>query len=199
MTTHVTSAEMNVYARELRHLQRSQSEVDHPAETRLRAGMNDGPVLVRGVTPFTNGTVVATVPTVATGSTASIPMAQVATAPIDASGKFVLRANLTSGPLAQSIADGWLVVNIEARQGGASRKAVSSDFDEEYVNASGNAFSLAKLRAAPGSGHWLSMRCVRGPGLDKARYRVYTPDGDPDSCGLFSARINLRHELQYDR
>jgi hypothetical protein len=202
-TGHVTAAEMNAYARALKHLQGVQYRVNHPGETPLRPGMNEGPVLVSGVTPFTSGTVVATVQVAATKPIASIPLAQVATAPIDASGRFVLRANPTFGPLADAIrqGDGEVAVNIEARQGGASRKAVSVDFWEFFVGASGKPLSVAKFRAAPGSGHWLSMHCghrarQRRTGTDMSRYRVYAPDG---VCIMASATLNLRHQTQYDR
>ncbi len=202
---------MNAYARALKHLEGVQYRVNHPDETPLRPGMNEGPVLVSGVTPFTSGTVVATVPVAATKPiVASIPLARVATAPIDASGRFVLRANPTRGPLAGSIVNAiksnprwfgdWLSVNIEARQGGHSRKAVSRDSYEEYVEASGHPFSLAEFRAAPGSGHWVSDHC----GLRRPRAaagpvtKLYSPTS-VEYCTESSATINLKHESQYDR
>src|SRR4029077_192926 len=60
------------------------------------AAPNNGPVLADGVAPVTGGRVVATVMGDATRIGQRVRVTQVATAPIDASGKFILRPDPTS-------------------------------------------------------------------------------------------------------
>ena len=119
---------------------------------------NNGPVLAGGVAPVIGGTVVATVtPDLKLGQSA--PEILIATAPIDASGNFVLRPAPTSRPLAAAIVKaitkngGW--VNLDLNETGADRKTAVTGVARQYVDASGKPFSLAEFRAAPGSGHWI--------------------------------------------
>ena len=119
---------------------------------------NNGPVLADGVAPVIGGTVVATViPHLKLGQSA--PEIVIATAPIDASGNFVLRPAPASRALAAAIVkaitknNGW--VNLDLSETGADRKTAVTSFARQYVDASGKPFSLAEFRAAPGSGHWI--------------------------------------------
>jgi hypothetical protein len=126
------------------------------------AAPNDGPVLADGVAPVTGGRVVATVMGDATRIGQRVRVTQVATAPIDASGKFVLRPDPTSRPLALAIAkaitnnDSW--VNLDLSETGADGKMATTGIARQYVDASGKPFLLAEFRAAPGSGHWIGDR-----------------------------------------
>lgn len=134
-----------------------------PPATRGGAGSgstaaNNGPVLADGVAPVTGGTVVATViPHLKLGQSAREIM--IATAPIDASGNFVLRPAPASRALAAAIVkaitknSGW--VNLDLSETGADRKTAVTGFSRQYVDASGKPFSLAEFRAAPDSGHWI--------------------------------------------
>ena len=84
---------------------------------------------------------------------------QVATAPIDASGNFVLRPDPTSRSLARAIVEaitnnsGW--VNLDLVETGADGKTAITGIPRQYVDASGKPLSLAEFRAAPDSGHWV--------------------------------------------
>lgn len=130
-----------------------------PAAVTGGTAANEGPVLAGGVAPVTGGKVEATV----TGDTAAIGkrvrVTRVATAPIDASGRFVLRPDPTSPPLARAIAeaiaknDSW--VNLDLLETGADGKLAVTSISRQYVDPSGTPFSLAGFRAAPGSGHWI--------------------------------------------
>ena len=123
------------------------------------AGSNDGAVLAGGVAPVTGGRVVATVMGDATKIGQRVRITQVATAPIDTSGNFVLRPDPTARPLAAAIVkaittnNSW--VNLELTETGADGKAAITNVARQYVDASGKPFSLAEFRATPGSGHWI--------------------------------------------
>jgi hypothetical protein len=123
------------------------------------AARNDGPVLAGGVAPVTGGRVVATVTPDFGKVGKRVRMTQVATAPIDASGNFVLRPDPTSRPLAPAIVEAitnnssW--VNLQLFETGADRKMAITNITRQYVDASGKPLSLAEFRAAPGSGHWI--------------------------------------------
>ena len=123
------------------------------------AAPNEGPVLAGGVAPVTGGTVVATVTPHSGRVGERVRVIQVATAPIDASGNFVLRPDPTSRPLARAIVEaitnnsGW--VNLELVETGADGRVAITDFPRQYVDASGKPLSLAEFRAAPDSGHWI--------------------------------------------
>jgi hypothetical protein len=88
-----------------------------------------------------------------------VRMTQVATAPIDASGNFVLRPDPTSRALAPAIVEAirnngsW--VNLQLFETGPDGKMAITDITRQYVNASGKPLSLAEFRAAPSSGHWI--------------------------------------------
>jgi len=88
-----------------------------------------------------------------------LAVSQVATAPIDASGSFVLRPDPTSSPLARAIRkaiarnNSW--VNLDLYETGVDGKTATTSIARQYVDASGKPFSLAKFRSAPGSGHWI--------------------------------------------
>jgi hypothetical protein len=119
----------------------------------------EGPVLADGVAPVGGGTVVATMTPDLTRVGQSAPSIRIATAPIDASGKFVLRPDPASRPLARAIVKaittnhGW--VNFDLLENGADGKFAITGGSRQYVDASGNPFSLAEFRAAPRSGHWI--------------------------------------------
>jgi hypothetical protein len=123
------------------------------------AAATQGPVLAGGVAPVRGGTVVATVgPDLENVGDSGRPT-QVAAAPIDASGNFVLRPDPSSRPLARAIVkairtnNSW--VNLELLETGADGKTALTGFGRQYVDPSGKPFSLAEFRAAPGSGHWI--------------------------------------------
>jgi hypothetical protein len=101
------------------------------------AALNEGPVLAGGVAPVTGGRVVASVTPDSGKVGTRVRLTQIATAPIDASGNFVLRPDPTSRVLAPTIVE---AITSIARQ---------------YVDVSGKPLSLAEFRAAPGSGHWI--------------------------------------------
>jgi hypothetical protein len=88
-----------------------------------------------------------------------VRVTQVAAAPIDASGNFVLRPDPTSRPLARAIVkaittnNSW--VNLDLTETGADGKTAVTGIARQYVDASGKPLSLADFRAAPGSGHWI--------------------------------------------
>jgi hypothetical protein len=88
-----------------------------------------------------------------------VRMKPVATAPIDASGKFVLRPDPTSPALASAIVkaiannNSW--VNLQLLEFGADRKTALTNITRQYVDASGKPLSLAEFRSAPASGHWI--------------------------------------------
>jgi hypothetical protein len=121
--------------------------------------LNQGPVLARGVALVTGGRVVATVMPDSGKVGQRVRVIQVATAPIDGSGYFVLRPDPTSRPLAAAIVkaisrnNSW--VNLDLVETGADGKSAITSIPRQYVNASGTPFSLAEFRAAPGSGHWI--------------------------------------------
>jgi hypothetical protein len=123
------------------------------------AASNEGPVLAGGVAPVTGGRVVATVTPDSGKVGQRVPIIQVATAPIDASGNFVLRPDPTSRPLAAAIVkaitsnNSW--VNLELFETGADGRNAITNVTRQYVDASGEPVSLAEFRAAPGRGHWL--------------------------------------------
>ncbi len=128
------------------------------------AAPNEGSVLAGGVAPVTGGRVVATVTPDLKKIGQRARSIQVATAPIDASGNFILRPGPTSRPLAAAIVKaitsngGW--VNLELLETGVDGKLAITDISRQYVDASGKPLSLAEFRAAPGSGHWIG----DGPG-----------------------------------
>lgn len=120
---------------------------------------NEGPVLAGGLAPVTGGRVVATVTADSTEVGQRVRITQVATAPIDGSGNFVLRPDPTSRPLARAIVKAirtngsW--VNLGLVETGADGKTAITDISRQYVDASEKPFSLAEFRSAPGSGHWI--------------------------------------------
>jgi hypothetical protein len=123
------------------------------------AASNEGPVLAGGVAPVTGGTVVAMMTPDLRKIGERGRMIRVATAPIDASGNFVLRPDPTSRPLARAIVaaitknGGW--VSLDLSETGADGRVAITGIARQYVNASGKPLSLAEFRAAPGSGHWI--------------------------------------------
>jgi hypothetical protein len=123
------------------------------------AAPNEGPVLAGGVAPVAGGRVVATVTRDSGKIGERVRVTQVATAPIDASGNFVLRPDPTSRPLARAIVEaitnnsGW--VNLDLVETGADGKTAITGIPRQYVDASGKPLSLAEFRAAPDSGHWV--------------------------------------------
>jgi hypothetical protein len=123
------------------------------------AASNNGPVLASGVAPVTGGTVVATVMPESGKVGQRVRLTQVATAPIDASGNFVLRPDPTSRPLSpaivKAIANNGSWVNLELVETGADGKSAITNITREYVDTSGKPVSFAEFRAAPGSGHWV--------------------------------------------
>jgi hypothetical protein len=123
------------------------------------AAPNEGPILADGVAPVTGGRVVATV-TADSGKVGQrVRVTQVATAPIDASGNFVLRPDPSSASLAPAIVEAitnnnsW--VNLDLLETGADGKTAITAIPRQYVDTSGEPISLAEFRAAPGSGHWI--------------------------------------------
>jgi hypothetical protein len=120
---------------------------------------NEGPVLAGGVAPVTGGRVVATVTPDSGKVGQRVRTIQVATAPIDASGNFVLRPDPTSRLLAPAIVEAirnnnsW--VNLDLLETGTGGKMAITSITRQYVDASGKPLSLAEFRAAPGSGHWI--------------------------------------------
>jgi hypothetical protein len=123
------------------------------------AAARQGPVLASGDAPVTGGRVVATVTPELQKVGQSAQPIQVAAAPIDSSGNFVLRPDPASRPLAAAITkaiaknNSW--VNLELTETGADGTTAITAFGRQYVDASGKPVSLAEFRAAPGSGHWL--------------------------------------------
>jgi hypothetical protein len=69
------------------------------------AALNEGPVLAGGVAPVTGGRVVASVTPDSGKVGTRVRLTQIATAPIDASGNFVLRPDPTSRVLAPTIVE----------------------------------------------------------------------------------------------
>jgi hypothetical protein len=122
-------------------------------------GANAHPILAGGVAPVTGGRVVATVMGNAEQIGQRVRETQVAAAPIDASGNFVLRPDPTSRQLSAAIVGaikkngGW--VNLDLSEAGADGRFAITGFSRQYVDASGKPFTLAEFRAAPGSGHWI--------------------------------------------
>jgi hypothetical protein len=118
-----------------------------------------GPVLANGVAPVTGGEVVATLVPNAGKVGQKIRLTPVATAPIDASGRFVLRPDPTTRPLAAAIVvaiahnSGW--VNLQLEEDGSDGKMAVTNITRQYVDASGQPFSLAEFRTAPADGHWV--------------------------------------------
>jgi hypothetical protein len=88
-----------------------------------------------------------------------VRITQVATAPINASGNFVLRPDPTSRALAAAIVkaitknNSW--VNLDLTETGADGKTAITGIARQYVDASGKPVSLTEFRAAPRSGHWI--------------------------------------------
>jgi hypothetical protein len=123
------------------------------------AASNVGPVLASGVALVTGGRIVATVTPDSGKVGKRVRMTQVAAAPIDASGNFVLRPDPNSRPLARALAEAiannnsW--VNLQLFETGADGKMAITAIARQYVDASGMPLSLAEFRAAPGSGHWI--------------------------------------------
>lgn len=123
------------------------------------AAPNEGPVLAGGVAPVTGGEVVATVTPDSKKIGKRVRVTQIATASVDASGNFVLRPDPTSRLLAPAILEAitsnssW--VNLDLLETGADGKTAVTSIARQYVDASGQPFSLAEFRAAPGSGHWI--------------------------------------------
>lgn len=123
------------------------------------AAPNVAPVLAGGVAPVARGRVVATVTPDTRKIGEHVRLIQVATAPIDASGNFVLRPDPTSPPLARAIVEAirnnssW--VNFDLLETGADGKSAVTSIARQYVDPSGKPFSLAEFRATPGSGRWI--------------------------------------------
>ena len=138
---------------------------------------NEGPVLAGGVAPVSGGRVVATVMGDSARVGQRVRVTQVATAPIDASGNFVLRPDPTSRPLAAAIVKAiskngsW--VNLDLLETGADGKTAVSSIARQYVDAAGKPISLAEFRAAPGSGHWIG-NATGGTTVDP-KYEVVLP------------------------
>lgn len=130
-----------------------------PSPAASGGASSEGPVLAGGVAPVAGGKVVATVTPDSGKVGQRVRMTQVAAAPIDASGNFVLRPDPNSRPLATAIVkaiksnNSW--VNLELLETGADGKTATTSIPRQYVDASGKPFSLVEFRAAPGSGHWI--------------------------------------------
>ena len=120
---------------------------------------NDGPALAGGVAAVRGGTVVATVTPNSAKVGRRVRVTQVATAPVDGSGHFVLRPDPTSRPLARAIVQairtngGW--VNLGLIETGADGRTAITDISRQYVDASGKPFSVAEFRSEPRDGHWI--------------------------------------------
>jgi hypothetical protein len=133
-------------------------------------GRPEGPVLASGVAPVSSGTVVAGVMPDLTKVGQSGRMIEIATATIDASGRFVIRTDPSSRALLRVIAQairtnsGW--VNIDLNEYGSGGKSAITSVSRRYVNASGQPLSLSELQAAPESGHWISDDDARGLRVD---------------------------------
>jgi len=108
---------------------------------------------------ITGGVVVATITPDLVRDGQSAMAIPVATAPIDASGNFVLRPDPTSRALSRATAKaiatngGW--VNLDLTETGADGKSAVTSITRQYVDASGKPLSLAEFRAAPHRGHWI--------------------------------------------
>ena len=108
---------------------------------------------------MTGGTVLATMIPDSAKVGQVVRLIRVASAPIDASGNFVLRPDPTSRPLAAAIVKaitkngGW--VNLGLQEDGADGKQAVTNISRQYVDASGKPFSVAEFRKAPESGHWI--------------------------------------------
>ncbi|HEY4236816.1 MAG TPA: hypothetical protein VGM45_05710 [Gaiellaceae bacterium] len=141
------------------------------------AALNEGPVLAGGVAPVTGGRVVASVTPDSGKVGTRVRLTQIATAPIDASGNFVLRPDPTSRVLAPTIVEAitnnssW--VNLQLFETGADGKMAITSIARQYVDVSGKPLSLAEFRAAPGSGHWIGDGT--GGTMVDPRYEVALP------------------------
>jgi hypothetical protein len=144
------------------------------------AARNGGPTLAGGVAPVTGGTVVATVTPNVSKVGQRVRAIQVAAAPIDASGNFVLRPDPASRPLARAILDairhnnGW--VNLDLVETGADGKSAVTTLARRYVDDSGKPVSLTEFRAAPAGGHWLG-NGTGGTTVDPKYEVVLRPQG----------------------
>jgi hypothetical protein len=114
------------------------------------------PVLASGVAPVTGGTVTVTAtPNLANVGDSGAPI-QVATAPIDASGNFVLQPTTTSGALASLISsalaqnNGW--VNLDLTETGADGTTTIQSITRQYVDSSGQPVSLSAFQSAETAG-----------------------------------------------
>lgn len=119
------------------------------------------PVLATGVAPVTGGTVTATVaPGLQNvGDSAQVP--PVASASIDPSGNFTVRADPNTGAIASAVAhaiaanDGW--VNIDLTEVGANGEMTIQSISRQFVGGSGQPVVGAaskKSHTASGVGHW---------------------------------------------
>ena len=148
-----------------------------PSPAATGGASSEGPVLAGGVAPVTGGRVVATVMGDATRIGQRVRVTQVAAAPIDAPGNFVLRPDPGSRPLAAAIIraitknGGW--VNLDLLETGAGGNTAITGIARQYVDASGKPLSLAEFRAAPGSGHWIGDR-TGGTTVDP-KYEIALP------------------------
>jgi hypothetical protein len=120
------------------------------------------PVLATGVAPLTNGIVTATAEPVLQNVGDSAPVMQIASAPIDASGNFTVRADPNTGAMASAVAhavatnNGW--VNLDLVEVGANGETTVQSISRQFAGVSGQPLP----GAAPGtaaarsltSGHW---------------------------------------------
>jgi hypothetical protein len=138
---------------------------------------HEGPILATGVAPVSGGRVVATITPDLKKVGDSARSIQVATAPIDTSGNFVLRPAPSSRALAavilKAIRTNHSWVNLDLSETGADGKAAITGVARQYVNDSGRPFSLAEFRAAPDSGHWLGN--LSGSTTVDPKYEVVLP------------------------
>jgi hypothetical protein len=141
------------------------------------------PVFASGVAPVTNGSVVAMATPNLTTVGSSAPAIQVATAPIDGAGNFVLQPDTTSGAMASLIAaalaqnNGW--VNVDLVETGSNGATTIQSIARQYVDASGQPVSPAAFHAAShpqaprlhlkrgltassGLGHWVGNEADNG-------------------------------------
>jgi hypothetical protein len=140
------------------------------------------PVLATGVAAVANGLVTAT----ATPNLQHIgdraPAVEVATAPVDGAGNFVLRADPNAGQMASVVAkaiadnNGW--VNLDLTEIGADGKTTIQSISRRFVNGSGQVVSAAALQkagpAASGLGHWAGEEGAGGSATVPAENVVVT-------------------------
>lgn len=169
------------------------------ARSRAQAPTTVGgvPVLATGVAPVTNGVVTASITPATQTIGDTVRPAEVASAPIDSAGNFVMPADPGSGAMASVVQDalaknnGW--VNLDLTAIGANGETAVQSIARQFVNDSGQTVTGGKLRtagsAASGLGHWTGEEGDDGStSVDPVQYAVVTRPSQA-AARLASAQI----------